>query len=495
MFKERLLMTINQLKRQDWLRKNQIMIIGFALAAGLGLIAQLIQQSPIAILLSVAIPFVCAILCYFLSTKIEILSRILPYLLLVLNFSIAMGVIFFSEANLGTIGIILLLLILGSIHGKLLIMAFGFVLSLIAIMINNLLFTAPELVEESGKNLAILFFLSGIILFLLVRQNRRVFRHIEQLVELTELKVHEEGALAEKLDEAVGKITSNLAYLRLNSETSATSQLEMLAAVNEVSVGSQHQADHISDIAENAEHTYESVQVIAEGLGEVVIQANEAGRKAEDGTMKIAQLNESIDSFTTFFTDLNETFDILSSKIDETNVFASAIKAITEQTNLLALNASIEAARAGEQGKGFAVVAEEIRKLAGLTRETLTKIDANLIEVNNYNEIAVKKLGDGLEQVTMQTAVADESSASFIDLFETMTKLQKVLSIFIQDFGKITEDSALIQERTMDFAAIVEQSTAAVEELNATLTELTEEQQQIATYINETHEEAVRIRN
>ncbi|MBO0588427.1 hypothetical protein [Sporosarcina sp. E16_8] len=118
-----------------------------------------------------------------------------------------------------------------------------------------------------------------------------------------------------------------------------------------------------------------------------------------------------------------------------------------------------------------------------------------MIEVNNYNEIAVKKLGDGLEQVTMQNAVADESSASFIDLFDTMTKLQQVLSTFIQDFGKITEDSALIQERTMDFAAIVEQSTAAVEELNATLTELTEEQQQIATYINETHEEAVRIRN
>ena len=63
------MMTINQLKRQDWLRKNQIMIIGFVLAAVLGLIAQLIQQSPIAILLSVAIPFVCAILCYFLSTK------------------------------------------------------------------------------------------------------------------------------------------------------------------------------------------------------------------------------------------------------------------------------------------------------------------------------------------------------------------------------------------------------------------------------------------
>ncbi|HJF32903.1 MAG TPA: hypothetical protein K8V56_14160, partial [Sporosarcina psychrophila] len=115
--------------------------------------------------------------------------------------------------------------------------------------------------------------------------------------------------------------------------------------------------------------------------------------------------------------------------------------------------------------------------------------------VNNYNEIAVKKLGNGVEQVTMQAAVADESSASFTDLFTTMRNLQKTLSDFIQDFGAITKDSALIQERTMDFAAIVEQSTAAVEELNATLTELTDEQQQIAAYINETHEEAVRIRS
>src|SRR6185437_2305122 len=103
--------------------------------------------------------------------------------------------------------------------------------------------------------------------------------------------------------------------------------------------------------------------------------------------------------------------------------------------NLLALNASIEAARAGEQGKGFAVVADEIRKLAGLTDETLNKIDVNLMEVNRYNELAVSKLENGLEQVTMQTTVADESSASFTDLFETMTKLQKELSSFIQDFG------------------------------------------------------------
>lgn len=367
-------MNIDQLKREDWLRKNQIMMIGFALAAGLGLVAQLVQQSPLAIILPVAIPFALAVLLYSLSVKVAVLSRLLPYLLLILNFLIAMGVVLFSEANLGTIGITLLIIVLASIHGQMRIMVFGYVLGAIAVVTNNVLFVAPELVEKSGANLVILYLLSGLLLFLLVRQNGQVFAHVEQLVELTESKVREEEALIEKLDQAVEKITANLGHLRSNTETSATSQREMLAAVNEVSVGSQQQADHIADIAENAERTHGSVQVIAEGLGQIVIQTNEAGRKAGDGTENISKLKESIDTFATFFTELHETFTVLSGKIDETNAFAGSIKEITDQTNLLALNASIEAARAGEHGKGFAVVADEIRKLAGLTDETLKKL-------------------------------------------------------------------------------------------------------------------------
>lgn len=204
-------------------------------------------------------------------------------------------------------------------------------------------------------------------------------------------------------------------------------------------------------------------------------------------------MKDEIIQFTVFFEELNQTFQELSKKISETNTFAGAIRQITEQTNLLALNASIEAARAGEHGKGFAVVAEEIRKLAGVTDQTLGKIDGNLSEVNQYNEAALIKLDNGFTQISKQVQTAEQSNQSFQDVHETMQKLQKSLAEFTQDVQIISANSESIHTSTNEFAAIIQESTATIEELSATLMNISADQNKIAKYIDDTYEVAQSI--
>ncbi|GKV67535.1 hypothetical protein NCCP2716_00330 [Sporosarcina sp. NCCP-2716] len=489
-------MSIDQLKMDDWLRKNNILFYGFLAAGGLGLIAQLVLRSSSAIILSVAIPLAVASVIYIACRvmKKSWLTLALPYVLLAATFSVVLGVIFFSEANLGSIGIIFFLLVLGGIHGRLPIMGLAYVLSLAALLLNNAQFVDPALVTGSGSNLVLLHFLSGMILLLVVRQNEANFARIETFTQETEQRRLEEQELAGRLDAAVEKITGNLEALRSSSETSLGSQREMLTAVNEVSSASQHQADHISDIAERAEQTHEEVEAIAGRLRTLVQTASEAGGRAGEGSERIGVLKNGVESFAAFFEELDETFSTLSGKIAETNAFASSIKEITDQTNLLALNASIEAARAGEQGKGFAVVADEIRKLAGLTDDTLAKIDANLSEVNTFNELAVSKLTAGREQITGQTAAAETSNEVFTGLAASMQELQKEMEVFHGSFREITENTDTIRGRTMEFASVIQESTAAIEELDATLVHLVEEQGAIDAHLQETHNEAVSLR-
>ena len=175
------------------------------------------------------------------------------------------------------------------------------------------------------------------------------------------------------------------------------------------------------------------------------------------------------------------------------NKIVNTIDSIAEKINILSLNASIEAARAGEYGKGFAVVAEEIRKLSGMTNDTLIQIRGNLNEVNDVNERTREKLTVSTEQILHQAKESKEASAQFRELKETMHQLESELGRFKHLTGQITESSQIIQEATTDFAAVVEESTAAVEEMSATLTNLANENDRVYQYVQETAKAADRL--
>lgn len=478
-------MNLEQIRIADHNRKNTIMGLACGLILGVGLIGQIFMETYVAILLSLAIPLVLLIGLFFLSKRVEGIKRIFPYIVITLISAMVLGTILLAGVSIATIALSFLVLIFASIPGSYGVFIYGYLISSVAIGISQF-----QMTDTQTGNLLLIHFLASVMFAATVHQSRRLSKQLEVLVADAEEKMKLEENLATKLNQAFNMITVNLRQIQENSNHSLASQKEMLIALEEVSTGSQSQADHIVEIAGTTEDTNVSVKKMQENVKVLVVEADAGGAKASAGIEKMKMMKEQFDAFSHFFNELMATFQDLTEKIAETNTFAESIREITVQTNMLSLNASIEAARAGEHGKGFAVVAEEIRKLAGLTDNTLEKIDANLDAVNHSNEMAVTKLHDGMKQLHTQVELTNESDIAFKEITGAMNDLQRKLEQLLQEVEVVADNSETIQAHTNDFASIVEESTAAVEELHATLTQLSDEQEKITEYVQQTYKEA-----
>lgn len=100
------------------------------------------------------------------------------------------------------------------------------------------------------------------------------------------------------------------------------------------------------------------------------------------------------------------------SSVRESNEAVNLIRSISKQSNLLGLNASIESARAGEHGKGFSIVASEMRKLALMSGESSQKISTSLLDMSDAIKsilTSIQELGD---IATGQAASVEEVNAT-----------------------------------------------------------------------------------
>jgi methyl-accepting chemotaxis protein len=77
----------------------------------------------------------------------------------------------------------------------------------------------------------------------------------------------------------------------------------------------------------------------------------------------------------------------------------ASVTDIADQSNLLAVNAAIEAANAGEHGKGFAVVAQEIKNLAGQSKQATLQVRNILNDIQKATSAAVMATEQGSKAV------------------------------------------------------------------------------------------------
>jgi len=186
------------------------------------------------------------------------------------------------------------------------------------------------------------------------------------------------------------------------------------------------------------------------------------------------------------------TIAVQSNRISET---VNIIVDIADKINLLSLNASIEAARAGEHGKGFAVVADEIGKLAFMTTESIKEIE----KVLSLNDSVTKK---GVEVIKVSSETIKEMIDSISGSNQNIQVLQDSLMVeekYINSIIKQMEENIRLARAigtgTDEQKNALENTSNAIEDLNAIVTEMVKEIQELAGSSNVVLESARHLLN
>lgn len=282
-------------------------------------------------------------------------------------------------------------------------------------------------------------------------------------------------------------VSSQSEELTQSSNEVKESGIQVAATMQELSLGSESQANASSQLAETMSTFSEKIKE-SNMFGEtIVFSAVSVQSLTEDGRLL---MNSSIDQMNKINKIVKESVEkvkTLDQQSKEISKLVGVIQSIAEQTNLLALNAAIEAARAGEHGKGFAVVASEVRKLAEQVSLSITDITGIVHNIQLESNNVVTSLEKGYSEVEKGTDDIETTGKTFDEIHhaisEVVDKIQGVairLSDIDQECGKMSnsiEDIASISEES---AAGVEQTAASIQQTSTSMEEIAGSAEQLA---------------
>ncbi|HZY30547.1 MAG TPA: methyl-accepting chemotaxis protein, partial [Candidatus Methylomirabilis sp.] len=217
---------------------------------------------------------------------------------------------------------------------------------------------------------------------------RQTFRKmVENLREITR-----------QLREGIGVLASSASEILTATTQVASSTAETAAAVNETTTT-------VEEVKQTAQVSSQKAKYVSD-TAQKVGQVSQSGLKSvESSTAGMHRIREQMES-------IAESILRLSEQSQAIGEIIATVNDLAEQSNLLAVNAAIEAAKSGEHGKGFAVVAQEVKSLAGQSRQATAQVRTILNDIQKATSAAVMATEQGSKAVSAgvtQSAEAGEA--------------------------------------------------------------------------------------
>ena len=209
----------------------------------------------------------------------------------------------------------------------------------------------------------------------------------------------EVGSLFRAFHEMVDNLRRNVQEMNEGVNLLGSSASQILAATTQVAAGTAETSTAISETTTTVEEVQQASKQSALKAKNVadsaqrVVQVSQNGQKAVEETVNsMNRISEQMDV-------IAQTVVKLSEQSQSIGGIIASVTDIADQSNLLAVNAAIEAANAGEHGKGFAVVAQEIKNLAGQSKQATMQVRNILNDIQKATGAAVMATEQGSKAV------------------------------------------------------------------------------------------------
>lgn len=219
---------------------------------------------------------------------------------------------------------------------------------------------------------------------------------------------------------------------------------DITEAISHLSGRTESQAATLEQTAAALDEITASVKLAAEGAAKAEDYASETRGKARASGELVRSAVSAMSG--------------IEQQSEEIQGILSVIDDIAFQTNLLSLNAGVEAARAGAAGQGFAVVATEVRTLAQRSSKAATDIKAKISGSG-------KKVDEGVEMVNQVGAALAEIIERVDEISSNVSEIARTAAEQAQGLYEINTGVVSLDQVTQQNAAMVEQCTAAVQDL------------------------------